>query len=125
VVAWCRQADTEHEEINFAFRRSTVWLLGFKTEIDGTHFCVLDGTRLEVLGGLYYQGGAKPGPVVIARDSAVSLTMVAFSSDNPSQVILQDTKAGSTRLLRLDSCPLWNPQNQGMPIVPLLINQGD
>ena len=124
VVAWCRQVNTEHEETDFSFRRSTVWMLGFKTEIDGTHFCALDGTRLEVLGGMYYQGGGKPGPVVIARDSAVSMTMVAFSSDNPSRVILEDTKAGETRRLGLEACPLWNPQNRDMPIVPLLINQG-
>jgi hypothetical protein len=124
VQAWCRQVNTEHEEIDFAFRRSTVWMLGFKTEIDGTHFCALDGTRMEVLGGLYYQGGPRPGPVVIARDSSVSLTMVAFSGDNPSQVILEDTQGGDTRQLRLESCPLWNPLNQGMPIIPLLINRG-
>jgi hypothetical protein len=122
VTAWCRQVDTEHEGINFAFRRSTVWILGFKTEIDGTHFYAADGTRLEVLGGLYYQGGGSPGPVAIAKDSQVSLTMVAFSSDNPSQIILEDTAAGTTRQLRRESCPLWNPQNPGMPIIPLLIN---
>ena len=124
VLAWCRQVNTEHEEVDFAFRRSTVWMLGFKTEIDGTHFCALDGTRMEVLGGLYYQGGARPGPVVIARDSALSLTMVAFSGDNPSEVILEDTQGGDTRVLRLESCPLWNPLNQGMPIIPLLTNRG-
>ncbi len=122
VTAWCRQVDTEHEGIDFAFRRSTVWILGFKTEIDGTHFHAVDGTRLEVLGGLYYQGGGNPGPVAIAKDSQVSLTMVAFSSDNPSQIILEDTVAGTTRQLRRESCPLWNPQNPGMPIIPLLIN---
>jgi hypothetical protein len=123
VVAWCRQANTEHEGVDFAFRRSTVWMLGVKTEIDGTHFCAQDGTRLEVLGGLYYQGGPQPGPVVIARDSDISLTLVAFSSDNPSRVILEDTRAGKTSLLRLESCPLWNPQNRDMPILPLLLNQ--
>jgi hypothetical protein len=124
VQAWCRQVNTEHEGVDFAFRHSTVWMLGFKTEIDGTHFCAVDGTDMEVLGGLYYQGGPRPGPVAIARDSTVSLTMVAFSGDNPSEVILEDTQGGDTRLLRLESCPVWNPLNQGMPIIPLLINRG-
>ncbi len=124
VLAWCHQVNTEDEEIDFAFRRSTVWMLGLKTEIDGTHFCALDGTRMEVLGGLHYQGGPRPGLVAVARGSTVSLTMVAFSGNKPSEVLLEDTPGGDTRQLRLGSFPLWNPLNEGMPIFPLLINLG-
>jgi hypothetical protein len=122
VAAWCRQVNTEHYEIDFAFRRSSVWMLGFKSEIDGTHFSAADGTRLEVLGGLYYQGGPNRSPVVIAEDSQVCLTMTACAGENPSETILKDTKKGTTRVIELNTCPPMHPQVRTMPLIPLLVN---
>ena len=104
VVAWCRQVNTEHYEIDFAFRRSTVWMLGFKSEIGGTHFSAAEGTRMEVLGGLYYQGGPNTTPVVVAKDSNVCLTMTACAGENPSATILEDTKKG-----RRYASSAWTP----------------
>jgi hypothetical protein len=122
VAAWCRQVNTEHYEIDFAFRRSDVWMLGFKSEIDGTHFQASDGTRMEVLGGLYYQGGPNRPPVVVAEDSRVCLTMTACAGENPSETILKDTKNGSTRVIELNACPPMHPQVKTMPLIPLLVN---
>ncbi len=122
VVAWCRQVNTEHYEIDFAFRRSTVWMLGFKSEIGGTHFSAAVGTRMEVLGGLYYQGGPNTAPVVIAKDASVCLTMTACSGGNPSETILEDTKKGKTSVIGLNACPPMHPQVKTMPLIPLLVN---
>lgn len=123
VTLWCRQVDTEHYASNFAFRRCTAWMLGFKTEGTGyTYFSAMDGTRLEVLGGLYFQlGNGKP--VIISRDSAISLTMTA--DGGPSKAaILENTKQGKTTVLRVDAFPLLNPATKDMPIIPLLLNYG-
>jgi hypothetical protein len=122
VVAWCRQVNTEHYDIDFAFRRSTVWMLGFKSEIDGTHFSAADGTRMEVLGGLYYQGGPNTAPVVVVKDSSVCLTMTACAGENPSETILEDQKNGKTTVIGLKACPPMHPQVKTMPLIPLLVN---
>jgi hypothetical protein len=122
VVAWCRQVNTEHYEIDFAFRRSTVWMLGFKSEIGGTHFSAAADTRLEVLGGLYYQGGPNTTPVIIANDARVCLTMTACAGENPSAIILEDTKNGKSSIIGLEACPAMHPQVKTMPLVPLLVN---
>lgn len=123
VRAWCRQVDTEHYGVDLAFRNSSVWILGFKTEIDGTHFHVAEGSELEVLGGLYYQGGPNTkAPVVIARDSRIRVTMSAFGGDNPSEIILEDQRGEKKTRLGRDRFPLVRPENKTMPVIPLLVN---
>ncbi len=143
VTVWCRQANTEHFlGNNFAFRRSTAWILGFKTESgeDSHSFSALDGTRLEVLGGLFFQCPPQTVPYILARDSAVSIIM--NPDCGPSQApILEDVKHGKTNMISLAPCsPLnisrtgrdlndvsaknWQnyPMPKEVPVIPLLVN---
>ena len=123
VLAWGRQVNTEHYDVDLAFRNSSVWILSFNTEIDGTHFHVADGSKLEVLGGLYYQGGPHTkAPVVIARDSRIRVTMSAFGGNNPSETILEDQRGEKKTILGRDRFPLVRPENPTMPVIPLLVN---
>jgi hypothetical protein len=141
VTVWCRQANTEHYLSDFAFRNATAWILGFKSEgqEDAHRFSALDGTRLEVLGGLYFQI-RQSVPLILAKDSAVCITMT--SDCQPSQAhILEDVKGGKTSVIPVAACPplniskdtsvpsetsLMNWQNcplpKEMPFIPLLIN---
>ena len=124
VHVWCRQVNTEHYGVDLAFRRSRAWILSFKTEMDGTHFWAEDGSQLEVLGGVYYQGGPNnEAPVVVARDSGVRVTMSSFGGGpQPAQTILEDWKGGQKASLGRKLFPLVRPSNPEMPVVPLLLN---
>ena len=124
VHVWCRQVNTEHYGVDLAFRRSRAWILSFKTEMDGTHFWAEDGSQLEVLGGVYYQGGPNnEAPVVVARDSGVRVTMSSFGGGSqPAQTILEDRKGEQTTLLGRELFPLLRPSNPEMPVVPLMLN---
>ena len=124
VDVWCRQVNTEHYGVDLAFRRSRAWILSFKTEMDGTHFWAEDGSQLEVLGGVYYQGGPNnDAPVVVARDSGLRVTMSSFGGGpQPAQTILEDWKGGQKASLGRKLFPLVRPSNPEMPVVPLLLN---
>jgi hypothetical protein len=122
VHAWCRSVNTEHYDVNFSFRNSRVWVFGFKTEIDRTHFYAGEGTELEVLGGLYYQGGPNNGvPVVISEDSCIRITMSSFAPNNPSDIILKDVRGAEVTLIGRERFPFLM-QADTMPVIPLLLN---
>jgi len=122
VLAYCRWVNTEHEVVNFSFRRSDVGILGCKLEMDGTHFYVSDGTKLEVLGGIYYQGGPNRTPVVIAKDSTISMSFSAFGGHNPADVILENWTGDVKQTIQRTDCPLLDPRNKNMPAIPLMVN---
>jgi len=143
VTVWCRQVNTEHfHGNNFAFRRSTAWILGFKTEggEDCHSFSALDGTRLEVLGGLFFQINPQTVSYILARDSAVSVVMNVACQTSRAP-ILEDVKNGKASVISLEACsPLnisrtrrdlsdvsatnWHnePTPKEVPVIPLLVN---
>ena len=122
VTVWCRQANTEgFMGNNFAFRRSTAWILGFKTENEwnARDFSALDGTRLEVLGGIFILLRPKTAPHILARDSAVSVVLnVEYgSADTP---MFEDVMSGETNMICGEDCPLRFHRETA--ILPLLVN---
>ena len=106
---------------NFAFRRSTAWILGFKTENEwnARDFSALDGTRLEVLGGIFILLRPKTAPHILARDSAVSvvLNVEHGSADTP---MFEDVMNGETNMIGGEDCPLRFHRETA--ILPLLVN---
>jgi hypothetical protein len=78
VWAWLRQCNNEHlPGPQFAFRRSEVWMLGFKVENARRLFQVEDGSRLEVLGGTFDNFDSSTTPMFQVRDSDVSAHFIA------------------------------------------------
>jgi hypothetical protein len=72
VKAWLRQCDNENAPgPMWAFRRSEAWMLGFKVEGAQQLFQVEDGSRLEVLGGIFGTH-TQTTPLFRMRDSDVS-----------------------------------------------------
>ncbi len=123
VTAWCRQVNTEHFMGNFAFRNSTAWILGFKTESheDARSFSALDGTRLEALCGLFSQPGVQTTSPLFAKDSALCVAMMTLGASAPERQLLEDVKQGKTKLIPEDACPPLSPSH-GMRFVPLIVN---
>lgn len=118
VRVWGRSVNTEHYGVELAFRESHVWILGYKAEISGTYFYAAGGTRMEILGGVYYQGRSPSGypPAVVAIDSDIRLVQLEQRGNRPrEQVILRNVRAGKETLIRYNEIPT-------MPILPLLLN---
>lgn len=118
VRVWGRSLNTEHYGVELAFRRSDVWVLGCKSEIRSTYFYAADKTRMEILGGVYYQGRSPDGypPAVVAIDSDLRLVQLEQRGNRPEeQVILRNVRAGKETLIRYNEIPT-------MPIIPLLLN---
>jgi hypothetical protein len=123
VTVWCRQANTEHYMGNFAFRNSTVWILGFKTESheNARSISALDGTRLEALSGLFSQPGVQTASPLFAKDSALCIAMMTLGTSAPDRQILESVKNGKTSSIPEDACPQLSPSH-GMRFIPLLVN---
>jgi hypothetical protein len=123
VTVWCRQVNTEHFLSNFAFRNSTAWILGFKTEAheNARSFSAVDGTRLEALGGLFSQPGVQTVSPLFAKDSTLCVSMMAPGSPAPEALVLEDVKNGKTKGIPIGACPPLNA-SKDMAFIPLLIN---
>lgn len=118
VRVWGRSVNTEHYEVELAFRRSDVWVLGCKSEIRSTYFYAAENTRMEILGGVYFQGRSPEGypPAVVAIDSDIRLVQLEQRGNRPEeQIILRNVRAGNETLIRYNEIPT-------MPIIPLLLN---
>lgn len=121
VRVWGRAVNTEHYEVELAFRKSDVWILGCKSEINSTYFYAEGGTRMEILGGVYYQGRSLSGypPVAIAIDSDVRLVQLEQRGNRiPEQVIFKNVRRGRETLIRYNEIPT-------MPVLPVLVNWED
>ena len=123
VTVWCRQVNTEHFLSNFAFRNSTAWIFGFKTEAheNARSFSAVDGTRLEALGGLFSQPGVQTVSPLFAKDSTLCVSMMAPGNPSPETLVLEDVKNGKTKSIPIGACPPLNA-SKDMAFIPLLIN---
>jgi|SanBayMetagenome_1026888.scaffolds.fasta_scaffold00571_4 hypothetical protein len=123
VTVWCRQVNTEHFMGNFAFRNSTAWILGFKTEAheNARSFCALDGARVEALGGLFSQPGEQTVSPLFAKDAALCVTMMTLGNSAPGRLVLEDVKNGKTSSILEAACPPLS-SSHGMRFIPLLVN---
>jgi hypothetical protein len=125
VTAWVRMGDNEHVPgAQFAFRRSDVWILGFKSENADTLFQVADRSRLEVFGGTFLNWEPKKGPAIIARDSRISAAFYLWSTV-PETILLDETKGVTTslpaaRFPKLDANK--SDGNANDVVIPLLTN---
>jgi hypothetical protein len=123
VTAWCRQVNTEHFMGNFAFRNSTAWILGFKTEAheNARSFSAFDGSRLEALGGLFSQPGEQTVSPLFAEDSALCVAMMTLGTSAPERQVLQDVKQGKVIHIPEETCPQLS-DSHGMRYIPLIVN---
>ena len=78
----------------YAFRRSDVWILGFKAEHADTLFRADDHSRLEVLGGTFLNWDKRHGPVIDCRDSRVFAVFFNWHWTVVAETILRDETDG-------------------------------
>ena len=109
VNAWVRMGNNEHlPGAQFAFRRSDVWVFGFKAENAETLFLAENRSRIEVLGGSFLNWKHWRGPVILSRDSLVSAIFFMWHWGLATETIWQDENSGvfttvpATRFKKLD-----------------------
>ena len=81
---WARQMNPEPHGTKITNDGGQLWILGLKTESEGSVLETLGGGKTEVLGGLSQTNGGKLGPMFINKNSDVSLTFAEVNnSDDP------------------------------------------
>ncbi len=100
-----RYFDPEYFIPEILVDNSTVWILGFKTESHATSFEVINGGRLEILGGVVNSWGMRAHhpqlPVIINKESSVTGVFVTGGPESGEGVyfqhLIEETQRGETR----------------------------
>jgi len=100
---WGRQVNTELPETNIINNGSDVWLLGLKTEKEGSVLENRNGGRTEILGGLIYPSGGGnripvDRPAFINDESQLSIAGMGESRYRVGsyEILVEDTRDGVT-----------------------------
>ncbi len=105
---WARQLDIEGDiedrpgiEAKLVNDGGRVWILGFKTEDDGTHILTRRGGRTELLGALHV-GGSTRGPRFITENACFSAAMAQGGTD-----LVRETRQARTLRGRIGNADLY------------------
>ena len=84
-----------------------LWILGLKTEGDGTPLTAINGAKTEICGGFVYANKAfRPEKQwIINRDSALSFTLGEFVGRNAPFDPVYEVKGGVTKILQKREAP--------------------
>lgn len=103
---WARQINPENPTTKIVNNGSKLWILGLKTEKEGTILNNRNGARTEILGGLIYpaSGGkriAADGSAFINYESSLAIAGVGESNyvGSSYNIIVAETRNGVTRNL--------------------------
>ena len=120
---WCRQINPERSLHEVVIEGGTFWVLGFKTEEEGTAYEVRGGGKCEVLGGVFVIGMSKPIPLLVSHESEMSVYASTFSYSprgNFPLTAVETREGGETRELWGRDLPV---RNSWMYNVPLYVSK--
>jgi hypothetical protein len=111
-AVWMRQINPENTTTKIVNNGGTVWILGLKTEKEGTVLETRDDGKTEVLGGLIYPAGGgnripTDQPALINHESQMSIAEVGESrhSTGSYNIVIQETQGGVTHNLLNGALP--------------------
>ncbi len=100
---WCRQLNTETPKVDMvSVDGGQLWVLGLKTEGRTTHIKAVNGSKVELLGGVAYQSWKNQEfdpPVFVVNDSQASFTIGFYHWNQPFSNIVSETNDGQTKTL--------------------------
>jgi hypothetical protein len=105
---WIRFMNTEYKQApNFTCNASDMWVLGYKVEGPMTNFEVINGGRLEVLGGVANEHGGGFSATIPALRNVDSYFSFVGTTSGPLrfEVIAEETFGGQTRRVLRTDCP--------------------
>ena len=115
---YCRQLNPErslHEVINDG---GTLWVLGCKTEEEGTAYETKNGGYTEVLGAIFALGMDKKYPAVINDNSNVSVYAVTFTMSGGRKwpIAVREIQGDEIRELKKEDMPAWYMESYVIPL---------
>jgi Pectate lyase superfamily protein len=122
---WARQLNPENRGRKILNQGGTVWVLGLKTEKDGTAVETTEGGKTEILGGLLYP--AMPRSQELPADQAAfinhesSLSVAIGESSYGGgyyRTVVRETRAGTTKTLMSEGLPR---RGGNASIIPLYV----
>lgn len=105
---YCRQINPErslHEVINDG---GLLWVMGCKTEEEGTAYETKNGGVTEVIGAVFTIGLGKEIPAVINDESEVSVFAATAGMTNQQQwpIVVKEIRNGEVKYLKKEDCPI-------------------
>lgn len=119
---WCRQLNPErslHEIINDG---SDLWVLGCKTEEEGTTYETINHGNTEILGAVFCLGWKNNNPAIINNNSNVSAFACTFDMSRMQYwpIAVQETQHEETKFLYGRDMPI---SHMGSYVIPLYIGK--
>ncbi len=119
---YCRQLDPErslHEVVNDGGK---LWVLGFKSEEEGTAFETRNGGFTEVLGAVFALGFGKSYPAVINDNSNVSVyaRTIGMLSTQTWPILIREIQGDEVRELKLEDSAV---QSMATRLIPLYVGR--
>ncbi|MBW4509606.1 MAG: glycoside hydrolase family 55 protein [Scytonematopsis contorta HA4267-MV1] len=98
---WARQLNPENPGTKIVNNRSTFWVLGLKTEREGTVVETTRGGKTEVAGAFIYSTSVpKTTPIFVSDNSSMSLTVSECNfNGNPFTTLISDRRNTTTRYI--------------------------
>jgi hypothetical protein len=108
VTVWAWQFNAEPRGLHVLNDGAKLWVLGIKTESEGTLIQTVGGGATEALGGLCYTSGGSGGvPMFIVEDGGLSVAIAEVCwDDRYYRTIVRETRRGQTRSFTSDD-PRW------------------
>lgn len=120
---WARQLNPENLGRKILNQGGTLWILGLKTEKEGTAVETTEAGKTEILGGLLYpampRSRSLPAdqPAFINHESALSVVMGESSYGGGFyNTIVQETRGGITKTLMKDGLPRRGGNANAIPL---------
>jgi Pectate lyase superfamily protein len=126
---WARQLNPENLGRKMINQGGTLWILGLKTEKEGTAVETTEAGKTEILGGLLYPAMPRSRelpadqPAFINRESALSVSMGESSyGGGYYRTVVRETRAGTTKTLTNDGLPRRGGKAN---VIPLYVGYQD
>lgn len=115
---YCRQINPErslHEVINDG---GLLWVMGCKTEEEGTAYETKNGGQTEVIGAVFAIGLDKPHPAIINENSDVSVfaSTAGMTKAQFWPIPVRETQKGETREMSPDKLPIRYMRSYTIPL---------
>ena len=106
-TVYARNINPERAMCEIFNDHSTLWLMGFKAEFEGTFIKTVNGGRTEVLGGMLSIGRNKEIPAIVNEDSDVSVIMSnnGYGSSDRFPIVVKETQRAESRILPCEELP--------------------
>ena len=115
---YCRQINPErslHEIINDA---GSLWIMGMKTEEEGTACETKNGGLTEIIGAAFVIGHAKLIPAIINDNSSVSVyaSTAGMACNQTWPIAVREIQNGEVKELKENECPVRYLDNYIIPV---------